>query len=106
MAESEITKSLSVDEKLTKAITAQLIISQQEEIIKEYIGDISDNFGVTKTIAKKIIKAYCLDKMEKTQEKMEDERSSLANIETFIEAVDGAVSVSESEATLKETSLD
>lgn len=91
MTESEITKSKSIDEKLTETIKAQLIIAQQDEVIKEFIGDIADHFGVSKAIAKKIIKSYAMDTLEKTQEKMEDERSSLANIETLIEAVDGAV---------------
>lgn len=91
MAESEITKSLSLEEKLTELIKAQLIIAQQEEIFKEHIGDVADHFGVTKPIAKKIIKSYAQDTLEKTQEKLEDERSSLANIDTLIDAVDGAV---------------
>jgi DNA-binding MarR family transcriptional regulator len=75
-------------EKLENAIRAQLIIAQQEEIINECIGDISADFGVNKPTAKKIIKAFAADKLEKTQEKMEDERSSLANAEVMMEAVE------------------
>lgn len=75
-------------EKLENAIRAQLIISQQEEIINESIGDIAADFGVNKSIAKKIIKAFAQDTLEKTQEKMEDERSSLANAEVMMEAIE------------------
>ena len=75
-------------EKLEEVIKAQLIISQQEEIINDNIGDIAADFGVNKSIAKKIIKAFAQDKLEKTQEKMEDERSSLANAEVMMEAVE------------------
>ena len=77
------------NEKMEKALKAALIIAQQTEIMNEVIGDISADFGVSKGIAKKIITAYANDKLEKTQEKMEDERSSLANAEMLIEAVEG-----------------
>ena len=75
-------------EQLEEAIKAQLIIAQQEDIINDSIGDIAADFGVNKSIAKKIIKAFAQDKLEKTQEKMEDERSSLANAEVMLEAVE------------------
>ena len=74
--------------KLEEVIKAQLIISQQEEIINENIGDIASDFGVNKTIARKIIKAFAQDKLEKTQEKLEDERSALANAEVLLEVVE------------------
>jgi len=44
---------------------------------------------VNKGTAKKIIMAYAKDSLQKTQEKLEDERSSLANVESMIEAVEG-----------------
>lgn len=76
------------NEKFHEVIRAQLIIAQQEDIVKENIGTVADDFGVSKAIAKKIIKAYCVDTLEKTQEKLEDERSSLANAEVLIEAIE------------------
>lgn len=76
------------NEKMETAMKAALIIAQQTEILNEVIGDIASDFGVNKGTAKKIINAYAADKLEKTQEKLEDERSSLANAEVMIEAVE------------------
>lgn len=82
---------MSIDfdnEKMTTAMKAALIISQQTEILNDVIGDIASDFGVNKGTAKKIINAFAADKLTKTQEKIEDERSSLANAEVMIEAVE------------------
>lgn len=76
-------------EKMETAMRAALIISQQTEILNDVIGDIASDFGVNKGTAKKIINAFAADKLEKTSEKIEDERSSLANAEVMIEAVEG-----------------
>lgn len=75
--------------KMTEALKSCLIIAQQEDILKEILPDIADDFGVSKGVAKKILKAYALDTLSKTAEKMEDERSSLANAEVMIEAIEG-----------------
>lgn len=82
---------MSIDfdnEKMTTAMKAALIISQQTEILNDVIGDIASDFGVNKGTAKKIINAFAADRLEKTSEKIEDERSSLANAEVMIEAVE------------------
>lgn len=76
-------------EKMTEAMKAALIIEQQSDILNELIPSIADSFGVNKGTAKKIIMAYAKDSLAKTQEKLEDERSSLANVEAMIEAVEG-----------------
>lgn len=76
------------NEKMETAMKAALIIAQQTEVLNEVIGDIAADFGVNKGTAKKIINAFAADKLEKTQEKLEDERSSLANAEVMIEAVE------------------
>jgi len=76
------------NEKMTEALKCGLIIAQYEEKMKELIPGIADDFGVSKAIAKKIIKAYCVDTLEKTQEKLEDERASLVNAEIMIEAIE------------------
>jgi len=73
-------------EKMETAMKAALIIAQQTEVLNEVIGDIAADFGVNKGTAKKIINAFAADKLEKTSEKMEDERSSLANADVMIEA--------------------
>jgi len=75
-------------EQMETVMKSALIIAQQTEIINENIGDIAATFGVNKPTANKIIKAFAADKLEKTQEKMEDERSSLANAEVMMEAVE------------------
>ena len=77
------------NEKMTTAMRAALILEQQSEILNEVIGDIAADFGVNKGTAKKIIMAFAKDSLEKTSEKIEDERSSLANAEVMIEAVEG-----------------
>ena len=77
------------NEKMTTAMRAALILEQQSEIFNEVIGDIAADFGVNKGTAKKIIMAFAKDSLEKTSEKIEDERSSLANAEVMIEAVEG-----------------
>ena len=76
-------------EKMTEAMKAALIIEQQSDVLNELIPAIADSFGVNKGTAKKIIMAYAKDSLAKTQEKLEDERSSLANVEAMIEAVEG-----------------
>jgi hypothetical protein len=76
-------------EKMEEAMKAALIIEQQADILNELIPAIADSFGVNKGTAKKIIMAYAKDTLAKTQEKLEDERSSLANVEAMIEAVEG-----------------
>lgn len=73
-------------EKMETAMKSALIIAQQTEILNEVIGDIAADFGVNKSTAKKIINAFAADKLEKTSEKMEEERSSLANADVMIEA--------------------
>ena len=73
-------------EKMETAMKSALIIAQQTEILNEVLGDIAADFGVNKPTAKKIINAFAADKLEKTSEKMEDERSSLANADVMIEA--------------------
>ena len=70
------------------AMRSALIIAQQNEILNECLGTLASDFGVSKGIAKKIINAFAADKMEKTQEKMEDERSALANADVMLEAVE------------------
>lgn len=75
-------------EKMETAMRAALIIAQQQEVLNEVLGDIASDFGVNKGTAKKLITAYAADKLEKTQEKIEDERSSLANAEVMIEAIE------------------
>jgi len=75
-------------EVMENAMRASLIIAQQDEILNEALGVLAGGFGVSKGIAKKIIKAFAADKMEKTQEKMEDERSALANADVMLEAVE------------------
>ena len=76
-------------EKMTEAMKAALIIEQQSDVLNELIPAIADSFGVNKGTAKKIIMAYAKDSLAKTQEKLEDERSSLSNVEAMIEAVEG-----------------
>ncbi len=75
-------------EVMESAMKSALIISQQTEILNEAIGTLATTFGVNKGTAKKIITAYAADKLEKTAEKMEDERSSLSNASTLLEAVE------------------
>jgi hypothetical protein len=74
--------------RVTEVLRACLIIVQQQEMIDEVIPDIADEFGVSKGSVKKICMAYAKDTLQKTQEKLEDERSMLANIELLIEAVE------------------
>lgn len=81
--------STTVNEIMEDAMKAALIIEQQSDILNDLIPKIADEFGVNKGTAKKIIMAYAKDTLEKTQEKLEDERSSLANVEAMIEAVEG-----------------
>lgn len=78
---------------MTEALKSALIITQQTEILNEILPDVASDFGLTKSMAKKIVMAYAKDNLSKTQEKMEDERSALANAEVMIEAIEG-VSVS------------
>lgn len=73
---------------MTDAMRAALIIAQQQEILNEAVGTLAGSFGVNKGTAKKLITAFAMDKLEKTAEKMEDERSSLANAEIFIESIE------------------
>jgi len=75
--------------KMTEALRSALIIEQQNEILNEIIPTIAEEFGVNKGTAKKIIMAYAKDTLAKTQEKLEDERSSLANATVLIEAIEG-----------------
>jgi len=82
---------------------AALIIEQQQEILNDLIPNIADDFGVNKGTAKKIIMAYAKDTLQKTQEKLEEERSSLANVEAMIEAVEGVVI--DTESLLEQTSV-
>ena len=76
---------------MQEALKAFLIIEQQQDMLKEILPTIVDNFGVNKPTAKKILAAYAKDTLEKTSEKMEDERNSLANAETMISAVENVV---------------
>jgi len=75
-------------ETLEEALRAALIIEQQTEILNESISALASEFGVSKGIAKKIIMAFAKDKLEKTQEKLEDERTALSNADTFIQVVE------------------
>jgi len=75
-------------ETMETAMKCALIIDQQTEIFNEAIGELAADFGVSKSIAKKIVTAFAKDKLEKTGEKMEDERSALANADMMIEAVE------------------
>lgn len=75
-------------ETMEAAMKAALIIEQQTEIMNEALGNLAADFGVSKGIAKKIIMAFAKDKIERTQEKMEDERSALANADVMLEAVE------------------
>lgn len=77
------------NDKVTEALRSCLIIAQQQEILSEIIPDIAADFGVSKGAVKKICMAYANDALQKTQEKLEDERASLANVELLIEAVEG-----------------
>ena len=77
------------NDKMIEALKAALIIEQQSDILGNLLPNIADEFGVNKATAKKIIMAYAKDSLQKTQEKLEDERSSLANVESMIEAVEG-----------------
>jgi hypothetical protein len=74
--------------RVTEVLRACLIIAQQQELIDEVIPDIAEEFGVSKGAVKKICMAYAKDTLQKTQEKLEDERSMLANVELLIEAVE------------------
>lgn len=71
---------------MTAAMTASLIIQQQNEILNEALTELAGDFGVSKSIAKKIIVAFSKDTLEKTGEKMEDERNSLISADVMIEA--------------------
>jgi valyl-tRNA synthetase len=73
---------------LREALKSALIIEQQQEILNECLGKLAEDFGVNKSIAKKIIFAFAKDKMEKTQEKIEEERTSLSNAEVMLEVVE------------------
>lgn len=75
-------------ETMESAMRASLIIAQQNEILGEALGELAGDFGVSKGIAKKIVTAFAKDTLEKTQEKMEDERSALANADVMLEAVE------------------
>ena len=75
-------------EQIENVCKAFLIIAQQEELINEHISKIAAEFGVDKGTCKKILKAWADDKLAKTQEKIEDQRSSLSNAETLIEVVE------------------
>lgn len=74
------------EDTMKTAMTAGLIIQQQTEILNESLGELAGDFGVSKSIAKKIIMSYCKDTLEKTGEKLEDERNSLSQAEVLIEA--------------------
>ena len=76
---------------MQEALKSFLIIEQQQDILKEILPSIADNFGVNKPTARKILAAYAKDTLEKTSEKMEDERNSLANAETMISAIENVV---------------
>ena len=84
----EILMSNDTNDKMVEAVKCGLIIEQQSELLKELLPTIADEFGVTKSIAKKIIMSFAKDTLAKTQEKLEDERSSLANVEGMIEAIE------------------
>lgn len=75
--------------RMLEALRASLIIAQQQELLDEMVPDIAEEFGVSKSAVKKICRAYAQDALQKTQEKLEDERTQMANIEVLIEAVDG-----------------
>jgi len=89
---------------MENAMRAALIIAQQEELLNESLGELAADFNVSKGIAKKIIKAFAADKLEKTQEKMEDERTALANADSMLEAVENMSF--EPEDLLEETTAD
>jgi hypothetical protein len=73
---------------LREALKAALIIEQQQEILNDCLAKIAEDFGVNKSIAKKIIFAFAKDKIEKTQEKIEEERTALSNAEVMLEVVE------------------
>lgn len=75
-------------EKMENAMRAALIIAQQQEILDENATELAGDFGVSKSIAKKIVAAFAQDSLEKTQEKMEEQRSALANADVMLEAVE------------------
>ncbi len=75
-------------ETMENAMRASLIIAQQNELLNEALAELAGDFGVSKGIAKKIVTAFAKDTLEKTQEKMEDERSALANADVMLEAVE------------------
>lgn len=77
-------------EVLNDILRAYLIIATQEDIIKEKMGEIATAFGVSKSLASKIAKSWCNDQLEKTTEKLQEERHSLANAELFIEACENS----------------
>jgi len=81
----------NVDEKTQDALKAYLIIEQQQAILKDILPSIADAYGVNVATAKKILIAYAKDTLEKTSEKIEDERNSLANAETMISAIENLV---------------
>lgn len=81
----------NVDELMQEAITAYLIIEQQQEKLKEILSPIADSFGVNLPTTKKILVAYAKDTLDKTSEKMEEERNSLANADTMISAIENLV---------------
>jgi hypothetical protein len=75
-------------EKMEDAMRASLIIQQQNEILGEALSELAGDFGVSKALAKKIVTAYAKDTLEKTSEKLEDERSSLANADVMIDSLE------------------
>jgi len=75
--------------RVNECLRCALIIAQQQELMSEIIPDIAEEFGVSKGVVKRVAMAYANDQLQKTQEKLEDERSMLANVELLIEAVDG-----------------
>lgn len=91
MSDTTTEEKKDINGMMQEALKAFLIIEQQQDMLKEILPTIADNFGVNKPTAKKILAAYAKDTLEKTSEKMEDERNSLANAETMISAVEGVV---------------
>jgi len=73
-----------MEEKINDAIKAALIIEQQNEMLKEMIGEISATYGVKKSVIKKLIMASARSSLDKAHEKIDEERETLNNAETFI----------------------
>ena len=88
MSDTDTKDEKNIPGMMQEALKAFLIIEQQNDMLKEILPIIADNYGVNKPTARKILAAYAKDTLEKTSEKMEDERSSLANAETMITDVE------------------